>query len=421
MSGSRVTLRAAAIAAAAIGAGMALPAACLFPDYTFDLGATGGSGTMSTSTSTSSGSTTTSTSSTGTGGGTSTSSSSTSSSGMACASADCSDPACSNDYACSPALPNGWTGFFALYDGPPAGDPGCTAAFPTSDYLGNAQIMVPPATCSTCSCGSPQNQKCAVTGPASTNPTYPNTMELVDLRDASCGGSPHCGAQLQVPNNWTGACYGPNGISGGETTCGVNAGANCTLGSSACNVAIQVGPVVVSGGTCTATMQMPDVPPVAWGKAGEACGGAMPTGKGCNGTAQCLPKPHAPFETGLCVYMDGDNACPPGQFSEKHLFYTGTNDTRTCSDCSCDAPAGGTCSATITVYSDGTIDTCNTLIATLNPTTAAGDCKNIAGNPQVGSRKAVFSQVTGGNCQATGGQPSGTATPTTPRTYCCIP
>jgi hypothetical protein len=311
-----------------------------------------------------------------------------------------------------------------LYDGPPGGDPGCPSTYPVQAYAGNGQFNAPAAQCSTCTCGNPSGQQCQATGPVDMqmSPSYPNTIDFILVTDGVCGGSSQCSGQLQVPNTWTGACYGPNGWLGGQTTCG--AGSNCTNGTGACNKSLVMQPLQVTGGQCAPSTQSPTVPPVTWGALGDACGGEAMITKGCNAGRVCLPKAQAPFQSGLCVEKGGNNTCPPvagSPYTVKHLFYGSASDTRGCSDCACDPPAGGTCSATVKVYSDGTIDTCSTLVATLNATTTAGDCKNLTGNPQVGSRQATFSAVTGGTCNPTGGQATGAATPQSPTTFCCIP
>jgi hypothetical protein len=119
----------------------------------------------------------------------------------------------------------------------------------------------------------------------------------------------------------------------------------------------------------------------------------------------------------------GDVPCP-AQFTQKHLINdpSKTTDTRACEGtCSCGAAGGGSCSATITIYSAGTVDTCSGLIATLNPTTAAGDCQPISGDPPVGSREAVYGAVTPGTCPGSGGTATGSAAAAGATTVCCIP
>lgn len=411
-----------AVTGIALAAGLVLPAACFFPEYTFDLGKGGGgatttsSTTSTTSTSGTGGVTTTSTTSTG-GGGTVTTSTSSSGTVETCASGDCSDPACQAvGYSCAPSVPAGWMGYFVLYDGATTGYSGCPGYFSTSSYLGNNQINAAQPTCSTCDCGKPQGEACRVTG--SPDAQYPGTVDSIFVVDSACTASPNCGANLEVSPTWDGSCYGPDGVTS-TSTCGVNSGAQCNLGSSPCNVSVQMLPLQVAAGTCTPTPQTPTIEPISWNGVGEACSAAAATDLGCNPGAVCLPKPPAPFH-GLCIYQDGDaSTCPPGQFSKKHLFYGGATDGRKCSDCSCGASAGASCSAQVTIYSDTTKNTCSHAVATLNVSTSGGDCQPLTGNPAAVARKAVFTTPTGGGCAASGGQPSGTATPTTPRTYCC--
>jgi hypothetical protein len=320
-----------------------------------------------------------------------------------------------------PAAPSGWSGFFALYDGPANADPGCPSSFPTSSFLGNNNIKVTTPSCSACTCTNPQGMACGMTGTADAQ--HANTIDAIVTVDAQCNGNVNCGGPLEVPNNWDGTCYGPDGLPASTNTCGTNSGAMCDMGTGACNQAIEVTALAVTGGTCTASQQTPVIAPVGWDVAGEACGGAPANLTGCNNGLTCMPKPAAPFASGVCIYKDGNNSCPPGQFSQQHLFYTDKTDTRTCTSCACGAPAGASCSATVTVYNNQQVNSCDAahLIATLHPSTAAGDCTNITGNPATVSRKAVFTAPTGGTCAASGGVPMGTAVPASPRTYCCIP
>jgi hypothetical protein len=289
-----------------------------------------------------------------------------------------------------------------------------------SSFLGNNQINAKTPACSMCTCAAPQGMTCQMTGMADAN--HANTIDSILIFDAPCGGTINCGGPLEVPNNWTGTCYGPDGFPANRLTCGASANMTCSTSTgAACALSVQVSPTTVAGGTCTPSQQTPMIAPVAWDVAGEACGGAQTSTKGCNAGLTCMPKPQAPFVSGVCIYQTGDLTCPPGQFSQKHLLYQGSNDMRTCSDCACGAPAGGDCSAAVTIYSDGTVNTCNSLVATINVNSQTGACANLTGNPATIGRKATLSAPTGGSCPATGGQPMGTATPTMPTTFCCIP
>jgi hypothetical protein len=305
----------------------------------------------------------------------------------------------------------------------PAQFQGCGTLFPTMGYSGNNQIMVQPAMCN-CDCGAPTGQACSLQAPADTNPQaqmiLPNATDPIITADAPCGMASVCSGPLLDLAGWNGTCDGYNYYSAGVKTCQPTGSQDCTMGSAACNQSIVANALQVTGGSCTANPQPPTIPPVSWSTLGQACGGAT-AGTGCSSSSEsCMPVPQSPFHSGLCIMQAGNVSCT-GQFSEQHLFYGGSMDTRTCSTCTCGAPSGGTCTATVEVYATmGGTNCGGTPLATLHPTTQSTDCANLTGNPEVGSKKASFSAVTGGTCAGTA-QPSGTATPTNPTTFCCIP
>jgi hypothetical protein len=407
----------AAAISLAFGAAAALPIACAFPNYTYDLG-TGGStnhgssGTVSMPTNTGTGAMTAASS------GPSTSSST--GGPPPCAKRDCSDPTCAATFYCAPPVPTGWMGYFELYDNTGA-SPGCGGEWPASAAVGNDGIQMMDATC-TCKPCAVSGEVCGPGGNADTMHT--GTVDELLVVDAPCGSAITCGGPLEVPSGWGGACYGPDGFNAGATNCGPNSMGCTKIGSAPCNVAIQAQQLKLTGGTCGAPSQvMKTLPPVTWTNNAEACGTPMP-GTGCAAMDHtCLAKPQGAFVKGVCVMQVGEVMNCPAGFNDRHVVYdpSKTMDTRTCGACTCGAMTGGSCSATITVYSDNTIDTCTTLIATLNPSTSQGDCKGLSGNPGVGSRQAVYGPVTPGTCAPGGGTPSGSLTPSGATTFCCTP
>jgi hypothetical protein len=323
-----------------------------------------------------------------------------------CTVTDCSNPACTT-VACVSAIPSGWTGYFALFDGAPATDPSCPNSFPTSAYLGNAGLTAPPDTCSTCSCG-------AATGGTCTLPLS------YTVEDGTCGGTSYCsGTYTLSGSSWNGSCTGNTEFQGGQDTCGVNGGSQCNAGSAPCNVSVTVPAATVTGAqSCAASGGTPTVTPTSWSELGVACNGETTVTTGCTGGSVCAPKPPSPFESGLCIEQTGVVTCPAGAFSTQHVFYTGVTDGRGCGACSCGAASGATCSADVTLYSAGTINTCTGAVATVQ----TGGCANLSGNPTVAGREASnITAPSGGSCAASGGAPTGAATPNTPTTFCCIP
>jgi hypothetical protein len=436
----------ALVAAASALFAMAAPSGCFYPDYTFDENATGAGGPGPTTTSTHSGnpmsSSTTSTAShttssttnpVGTGGDSTTGTGGASTTGMGGATgvggtisfggggstADgMGGGPCSDNYKCVAAVPTGFSGYFSLYDGDPATDPGCGGNFPDDGYFGNAGIQAPDADCE-CSCGNPKNEKCV-----------PPTE--FDIFDATCEMSQNsiCYYPFNTPANWTGSCYIDATMcyaAGGKVNCGNQPipANDCMQGAPdtgvACIQSMFSNPPTVTGGSCTATLT-PTVPPVSWSRLGHACQATLGDAT-CSGTSVCAPRPTGGgFATGVCVMQTGDVMCP-APFLNKHLFYGGDDDTRMCSGaCACDAPQGGSCTVHIKVFSD-TSGTCTANCAAGNEVAEfdAGDCVDVAGNPSAGSRSATISAVTGSSCtvDASAVSSTGQATPNAPTTFCC--
>lgn len=323
---------------------------------------------------------------------------------------DCADPKCTT-YTCVPEIPAGWSGYFALYDGAPAGDPGCPADFPsttTPAFLGNDGLTAPPAECA-CECSAPAWQGCAAL----------DTI-TISTGDAPCGMATYCTGAMDVPAGWDGTCFGTTFYAGGQLTCGpdvVQIG-NCgTNTGDPCNVSVRATGVAAVNGSCQA-MPTANNPDLIWDRFGRACGDAPTTGGGCNVGQTCLPRMEAPYESGVCVMMAGDNACPPGAFTEKHVFYDDVMDTRACTDCSCGTATGGTCPTTVNIYSDTADNTCISLVASFQ----AGTCADVMGNPTLSNREAIpGAGPTGGSCIPSASTPTGTVMPTNPTTFCCIP
>jgi hypothetical protein len=309
-------------------------------------------------------------------------------------------------------LPSGWTGYFALYDGAPANVPGCAGTWPTQGYLGNGDLTAPPATCP-CTCGTPAGGTCQI-------------PEL-DISDGACTGGGTCSGPVVPPTGYVpGTCFGfmNSSSSGyvyyGGSTCGPQTATNCSMGTQPCNVSGSVGSASVNGDSCAPSAPNPMKPKYTWGSAGQACGGATP-GTGCTGTEVCMPIPGGSFHSGVCIMQTGNQTCPAGQFTEQHVFYDSQpNDTRGCSACSCGSPTGSTCTVQWKLFEDAANPNCSTLKLTADSTTTT--CAALSGNPNITSAKATITlPPNGGMCAPVDGSPTGTVTPATPTTFCCVP
>lgn len=308
--------------------------------------------------------------------------------------ADCEDPKCQGaGYQCL-ALPSGWEGPVQLAEGTDLSTLNCGGNYPNIGPRPGTDLNVPNAQCSACTCGTPTG---AITCHFPDISLYENN---------ACGAGyrwTFTGADLEMNGVTSGSCFGAQDPFTGP---------NGELPTAAATTTPPT-----TGGSCVPGGGAPTKPSTSWNTQARSCAG--PTGgnmaTGC-GTNTCVPPAAGQYNRGVCVYQDGDQACPSGVFSHKYVYYTGTDDTRGCTACSCNEPTGVTCNgarlevsagASCKVTPDGTV------------TTPGTTCAAVASSSEQ-SFKYIVGTATGGMCPPVGGQPTGTATPTSPITFCCI-
>lgn len=283
---------------------------------------------------------------------------------------------CSGTFACVPSVPSGWAGPLELYSGASA-SPSCTADF-AGAYDGNDQLTISPASCN-CSCTAPTTQ------------CVPPELELSE--QSSC--SSNCYSITLQPA----VCTTVKGPSGCATTAGpvYISAANTVVGSTSC-----------------APQLTKQVPPPDWTTNARACASATEVAQvDCQSGSVCAPKPAAPYAAGLCISKAGDQTCPAGSYSTKHTFYGSVSDSRDCVACTCGALTGASCSASFSEYSS-TNGSCSGL-----PDVYAAPVSCSGSASPADFRLDVTS--TPGSCTASQGSPTGTATPASPTTFCCLP
>jgi hypothetical protein len=233
---------------------------------------------------------------------------------------DCADSTCrSAGYECI-AVPPGWLGPVAIWQGSPGLAPqNCAAGLQVAMESVYRDLNVPSSACS-CACASATSQNCG----SATVTFYSNNV---------CGDE--CG-RAEVSASQCGTV-----VNGG--TCGA------TFTASA------IAPIP-NGGSCTPQV-VSSIPKATWNTELLACAAANSAGAGgCNeSNSRCLiaPNPGAPYQTARCVYKVADppvTSCPADYTKGPSVFYAGMSDTRVCSGCTCGTPTGGTCSGTISVY-----------------------------------------------------------------------
>ncbi|MCL4751557.1 MAG: hypothetical protein KJ015_15395 [Myxococcales bacterium] len=172
------------------------------------------------------------------------------------------------------------------------------------------------------------------------------------------------------------------------------------------------------GGACNPLPTQNVVPPLVWNERARACGGAQ-LGGGC-GAGVCAPVPEAPYGA-LCVAKAGDDACPAG-YPQKLSYYQGANDTRGCTPCNCGSPQGAACPGGVELWTNSQCSADPVSI------TQVGACASLPPDPTpppppYQTSRSMFydgQPPFGGSCSASGGLVSGSATPTSPVTICCM-
>jgi len=136
---------------------------------------------------------------------------------------------------------------------------------------------------------------------------------------------------------------------------------------------------------------------------------AEDVGVTCGEDGVCMPLAPEGFEDTLCIYMEGENECPAGDFSEQFIQYSGVDDTRNCGSCQC-GMAAANCQGTLNVFSS---DDCTG--APLANCAVNSCTMNVNG----GNSVAIDYGEEGVCPVMTPPEPTGTITTAGAFTYCC--
>jgi hypothetical protein len=287
---------------------------------------------------------------------------------------DCQDPDCTQGHACVPAPAAGWSAPAFVKDRSPFAPPAsCGPAFVASTYY--AGLTANQAQCA-CACGAPSGASC--------QDAYVRMFLL-----AGCGnaiGNMHVGCES---------------FGGGAQS--VQAVRGYSLGLD-------------KPGSCAPSVTT-SLPPATWKSAFDLCG-APGAGAGCPNGEVCVPRPPPGFSAAVCVQRNGESACTSKGYPLKTTVGTGAlADSRACigDDCSCTTPVGGSCAATVTLYS---ATACSGSVVASIP--ANGSCTPTGHSSDPAASARLDVSVNGGTCWATGtGTPVGTATWAETHTLCC--
>jgi hypothetical protein len=294
---------------------------------------------------------------------------------------------------CAPGSALGWDDATLVWIGAEKDAPECPADAPAVVYEGRGDLVAP-LDCGTCGCAKPSGA-CAL----------PATMTANAATCALDGAAtPH--TPFNPASGWGGACDTNAAIPSGKLCSGVK-----------CVQSLTIGPLSISESGC-APSQPPAQSAPTWGSFARACK-AEPRMMCGAGSGTCLAEPPMGAGFRVCMYQDGDQACPDiSPYSEKHLFYGGYHDTRACGACTCGAASGSTCAATLSIYTDGA---CSVLAYATAVDASGATCHDLPPGTPLGSKAAGAATYAPGACAPGGGAPTGSADPIKPATLCCLP
>jgi hypothetical protein len=282
-----------------------------------------------------------------------------------------------------------WEAPTLLWVGPEDQAPECPWGLTSVSYEGHADLVAP-SLCEGCTCEQPTGS-CAL----------PSTLTATDAVCYAQGAT----SSFNAPTPWDGSC---------DSTTQLPDGAAHSL---------TIDPIAMTENGCEVG------PPVAakvlslrWDTFARGCDTRMPPGPFLRSI--CLPDEPIPPGFKVCIFRDGENACPDDEgntFTEQHVFYDGVQDDRQCSPCTCGAPTGSACTAAISIYK-GAGCSGSTVVQGLTISSSSKTCTDIQLPGQaLGSKKAEAMTYLPGTCPAMGGDGSGIAIPTGSATLCCRP
>ena len=314
--------------------------------------------------------------------------------GDAPADAPISAPACQGQ--CAPLGPLGWARPVLVWMGPEPEAPPCPEAALKLAYEGHADLHAPNE-CGACQCDPPAGSCHLPTKLTASSMSCPGT-------DPGAAHTP-----FDPPVGWGGGCTSHDAVPAGQL---------CDGGP--CVQSLTLGPLIMNEAACTPTQgSAPGSEPVTFGAYARACIGET---YGSCGTSLLACVPPAPPGFRHCISREGDQGCSDSLFApytEKYVFFASIHDTRGCTPCTCGSPVGSTCSASISIFTDDKCAEAPDYVATIDSSGPA--CYDVVAGVALGSKSATEPVYAPGACEAGGGEPTGSAEPADPVTFCCTP
>jgi len=167
----------------------------------------------------------------------------------------------------------------------------------------------------------------------------------------------------------------------------------------------------VVGGSCTPTSVA--IPTLAgFATRWTLCAGEPAPGA-CADEESCASAPQ-PFEDQLCIWVDGDEPCPLGDFVVREVIHADFDDQRDCAECTC-GDLSGSCGGTLRLYSENSCPAGGIASAVL--TAEVGEC--VEYDPQSARLLEALTPNDDLACAPSEPMPIGEAVGTGPITVCC--
>ncbi len=266
---------------------------------------------------------------------------------------------CGADEQCVPPAPEGWEGPVLAVQAVGAAPP-CPEGGGDSVLVGNTGLLAEPASCE-CECEAVDCQ--------------------LEIYASTFGG---CEEQILLPYT-VGNCEAFDlAMVPPETTVTAPAAEGC------------------------AAMVTEEIPETSWSDEIRLCSGAL---------SECsdgLCAPSLMMGEGICVYREGDHACPLSGYTQSFTMYQGVDDSRACSECQC----SGSSTCQYSAYDDSMCAGMPLFSATLE----MGLCVSVEEILPAKMPMTIGLQMDSvGSCEAAGIESMGEAMPDGPVTLCCRP
>lgn len=297
---------------------------------------------------------------------------------------------------CLRGPPFGWEPPGLLWFGPELQAPPCPDVAGALAYEGHGDLNAANS-CGECQCDPPAGW-CELPATLTANAA---TCAMTDPSTARTAFDP--------PLAWDGSCTTNDSVATGQL---------CDGGP--CVESLTIAPLAVTETGCKPTqLPIPTDGPATWKTFARACRG-FPLGTCKHSGDVCVALPAPGFI--MCVFQKGDNDCSDHElvpFTEKHVFYKGLQDTRSCTACTCGPAIGSVCAAEVSIYSD---DACaSAAVVAVLADSNTPTCHDVMVGSGLGSKAASPPMYEPGACAPSGGEPMGSADPVNPATFCCIP